>query len=247
MSGAQDSAEKVGDRQLMTLPEQIAERIFFAIEQGSYVPSERIREELVAEQYGVSRGTVREAMRILERDAVVSILPNRGAHVTQLSTQEVGDIFEIRRNLIGVMVRRLHQRKDTLPSLIERMSAEVLTLEELAVEPGAGEAYLAISDRLARMLAQGAGNARLADMLASLARQTRRYSKLGLATMARRRASANTWRKALQALQCGDVNSASHAIEELIDASRCEAIRQLQLAAVTSRELDQSHAVSSSS
>ena len=94
-------------RQLMTLPEQIAGRIFAAIERGEYAPGERIREETIAEQLAVSRGPVREALRILESDAVVRILPNRGAHVTQLSIKEVGDIFEIRRELVGPMVRGL--------------------------------------------------------------------------------------------------------------------------------------------
>ena len=98
-------------RQLMTLPEQIAERIFAAIANGEYAPGERIREETLAEQFEVSRGPVREALRILEKDSVVRILPNRGAHVTQLSIKEVGDIFEIRRDLVGAMVRRLDRAR----------------------------------------------------------------------------------------------------------------------------------------
>src|SRR5690554_866614 len=82
--------------QLLTLPDQIAEYIFKAIANGDYAPGERIREESLAEQFAVSRGPVREALRILENDSVVRILPNRGAHVTQLSIKEVSDIFEIR-------------------------------------------------------------------------------------------------------------------------------------------------------
>src|SRR4030095_3963046 len=111
VSGAKDEAARVrgkaGNRQLMTLPEQIAERIFTAIADGEYAPGDRIREEVLAEQFEVSRGPVREALRILEKDAVVRILPNRGAHVTQLSIQEVSDLFEIRRKLSGATVARL--------------------------------------------------------------------------------------------------------------------------------------------
>lgn len=55
----------------------------------------------------MSRGPVREALRILEKDSVVRILPNRGAHVTQLSVKEVSDIFEVRRTLFGAMIGRL--------------------------------------------------------------------------------------------------------------------------------------------
>ena len=56
---------RAASRQLQTLPEQIAERIFGAIAAGEYAPGERIREETLAEQFEVSRGPVREALRIL--------------------------------------------------------------------------------------------------------------------------------------------------------------------------------------
>ena len=50
---------------------------------------------------------MREALRILEKDSVVRILANRGAHVTQLSVKEVSDIFEIRSKLFAAMIGRL--------------------------------------------------------------------------------------------------------------------------------------------
>ncbi|MFM0176248.1 GntR family transcriptional regulator [Paraburkholderia sediminicola] len=222
-------------RQLMTLPEQIAEHIFAAIEHGEYAPGERIREEALAEQFEVSRGPVREALRILEKDSVVDIVPNRGAHVTQLAIKEVRDIFEIRRDLIGAMVRRLDRRNT---SFIASIAAGVRELETLVKEPGAGDAYLAVSDRLACLLAEGAGNERLAAILGSLARQTRRYSRLGLATAARRQQSALTWRMFLKTLTAGEVGSAVAALESLIDASMQEAVRQLQAAGNVARTKD---------
>jgi DNA-binding GntR family transcriptional regulator len=219
-------ARHVG-RQLMTLPEQIAERIFAAIASGEYAPGDRVREETLAEQFEVSRGPVREALRLLEKDLVVRILPNRGAHVTQLSIQEVDDIFEIRRDLVGAMVRRLACHNE---AFMARIDAEVAELESLAKEHGAGEAYLAASHRLGLLLADGSGNQRLAEILSSLARQARRYSKLGLATAARRKESARVWRAIAKSLKAGDVNGAATAIESLIDAARHEAVTQLRAA-----------------
>jgi DNA-binding GntR family transcriptional regulator len=217
-------------RPLRTLPEQIAERIFTAIASGEYAPGERIREEALAEQLVVSRGPIREALRILEKDSVVRILPNRGAYVTQLSSKEVSDIFEIRRDLIGAMVRRMSERND---ARLEGIDSEVRELEALAKEPGSAEAYLDVSYRLSRLLADGCGNERLAEVLGSLARQTRRYSRLGLATAARRKESARSWRAMLKALRAGDANGAATAVESLIDASRDEAVRQLRSSAST--------------
>ncbi|MDM0015790.1 GntR family transcriptional regulator [Variovorax sp. J22P168] len=217
-----------GGRPLMSLPEQIAERIFAAIARGEYAPGERIREEMLAEQFAVSRGPVREALRILERDSVVCILPNRGSHVTQLSIQEVSDIFEIRRDLLGAMVRRMVAVD---PLLIARIEAELGELEARANQPAAAEAHLEATVRIGRLLGETCGNERLAQILGSLARQTRRYSRLGLATAARRRESALTWRAMVRCLEAGDANGAASAIEGLIDASRREAVRQLQAVA----------------
>ncbi|MDM0019139.1 GntR family transcriptional regulator [Variovorax saccharolyticus] len=222
---------RAGVRQLQTLPEQIAERILTSIAQGEYAPGDRIREESVAECFEVSRGPVREALRILEKDSVVCILPNRGAHVTQLSIKEVGDIFEIRRDLVGAMVRRFGRRSD---DFLARIATEVGELERLARVDDAGHAFLAVSHRIAGLLAACSGNERLTQILASLARQTRRYAKLGLATAARRKESARTWRAVLEALEAGDADRAAAAIESLIDASRDEAIRQLQTQAIHS-------------
>ncbi|MDM0106925.1 GntR family transcriptional regulator [Variovorax sp. J22R24] len=213
-------------RQLMTLAEQIAERVFMSIASGEYAPGDRIREETIAEQLDVSRGPVREALRILEKDAVVRIQPNRGAHVTQLTIKEVGDLFEIRRDLIGAMVRRLAPRGGDFAAAID---AGVCELETAAQAGGSAEAYLGVSNRLGRLLADASGNERLAEILGSLARQTRRYSMLGLASAARRKESARTWRAMSKALEAGDASAAADAIEDLIDALRREAIRQLAL------------------
>jgi DNA-binding GntR family transcriptional regulator len=223
---------RAASRQLQTLPEQIAERIFGAIAAGDYAPGERIREETLAEQFEVSRGPVREALRILEKDSVVRILPNRGAHVTQLSIKEVGDIFDIRRNLIGAMVRRLHHCDAAFTT---QLDAEVRELEALAREPAAADAYLAVSSRISLLLADSSGNERLAEILSSLARQTRRYAKLGLATVARRKESARLWRAMLKALTAADLEGAAAALEQLIDTSRMEAVKQLQAAEASAR------------
>jgi len=213
-------------RQLMTLPEQIAERIFSAIASGEYAPGDRIREEALAEEFAVSRGPVREALRILESDSVVRILPNRGAHVTQLSIKEVGDIFEIRRKLSGAMVARLSPEEAM--ALATSMEADVKQLDALAQDPSAATAYYDTSFRLSRMLRESCSNERMAEILASLARQTLRYTQLGLATPARRKESARNWRAMQKAMKAGNVEVAAEAAEKLIEDSKREAVKQLE-------------------
>jgi len=213
-------------RQLQTLPEQIAERIFSAIAGGEYGPGERIREETLAEQFEVSRGPVREALRILEKDSVVRILPNRGAHVTQLSIKEVADIFEVRVKLSGLLVSRLDEEEAI--RLAAAIDADVRALDAAAQDPDGGQAYAQISFRLSGFLRDACSNERLAEILASLSRQTLRYTQLGLATPARRKESARNWRAMQKALKAGHIAVAAAAAEKLIEESKREAIKQLE-------------------
>ena len=88
-----------------SLPEQIAARLSERIVSGTYSPGQRIMEQNVAEEFEVSRGPVREALRLLEKDGLVMILPRRGAQVTNPSIEEVNEIFDIRAMLNGLRDR----------------------------------------------------------------------------------------------------------------------------------------------
>jgi DNA-binding GntR family transcriptional regulator len=217
-------SETAQPRSLRTLPEQIADQIYAAIVGGAYQPGERIREEVLAETFGVSRGPVREAIRILERDSVVRVIPNRGAHVTDLSAKELNDIFEIRKVLAGAMVRRIAKSHR---ALIERFEPKVQAMERLAAKGGDPLAYVAASVDLSLGLAQASGNERLAEIMRSLARQSWRYTQLVLSDPARRKESARNWRALFDALLQGRGEAAGRAMEKLVDDARLEAIRLL--------------------
>ena len=89
----------------LSLAEQIAEHVGNSIIKGTYDAGARIPEQDVANQFNVSRGPVREALRILERDGLVQIHPRRGAQVAQLNVAEVKDLFEVRIPLMGLAAK----------------------------------------------------------------------------------------------------------------------------------------------
>lgn len=72
-----------------SLSEQIADYLAERIIRGELEPGERIQEQKVTQALNVSRGSVREALLILERRHLVAILPRRGAHVTRLDERSV--------------------------------------------------------------------------------------------------------------------------------------------------------------
>lgn len=80
-------------------PELIANALRQAIMHGIFEEGQSLRQDEIASKFGVSRIPVREALRQLEAEGLVTFHPNRGATVTTLSPTEVQEIFEIRAAL----------------------------------------------------------------------------------------------------------------------------------------------------
>ena len=72
---------------------------------GVYQDGEELREVTLGEKLGVSRTPVREALRQLELEGLVTIIPNKGAYVTSISRKDVEDIYKIRSLLEGLCAR----------------------------------------------------------------------------------------------------------------------------------------------
>lgn len=209
----------------LTVPEQIAARVGERILDGRLQPGERIAEQELADEFQVSRGPVREAIRILEREGLVTLLARRGAIVTELTAQELTELLDIRAGLFEVAVRRLMDMLN--PDLVSLMRSGTQRLKELAQDPHAHEQYAETTYRLLIMVARLTGNRRLQRMLTSISLQTLRYSKLGLASQERRQRSSQLWQQAVQALEGGDVEAVVRLTRQRLDESAQEAVRLL--------------------
>jgi DNA-binding GntR family transcriptional regulator len=210
-----------------SLPEQIAARLSGRIVTGIYAPGQRIMEQAVAAEFAVSRGPVREALRLLEKDGLVTILPRRGAQVTNLSIAEVKEIFDIRAMLNGLRDRQIAEAPGRL-QLLPALEAEVAKLARYAREPGLGEEYVETVASIDRLLTRASDNARLKTILGSLMLQTLRYRQLGLSTPQRRKQSVQNWQKLIKAIRDGDGAEAESIARQRVIDSRDAAIRLLQ-------------------
>ncbi|MBA2880209.1 DNA-binding GntR family transcriptional regulator [Desulfosalsimonas propionicica] len=85
------------------LAEQIAAYLEDRIIRLEIKPGQRIREAAVAEELGVSRSPVREALRILENNLVVELIPRRGARVTVISETFICDLCDVLAELLGLV------------------------------------------------------------------------------------------------------------------------------------------------
>lgn len=214
-------------RLTQSLAEQIAAQLSERIVTGAYAPGQRIMEQAVAAEFAVSRGPVREALRLLEKDGLVTILPRRGAQVTNLSAAEVKEIFDIRAALNGLRDRQLAEDPER-SSMLPALEAEVAKLSRFTRQPQLGDEYIETVFRLNRLLTEASRNRRLRTILDSLALQTLRYSRLGLSTPQRRRQSVQHWQKFVKALRDGDGAEAERIARQRVLDSRDAAIRQLE-------------------
>ena len=90
-----------------SLSEQIAKHISEQIIRGELVEGERIQELRIAAELDVSRGSVREALLLLERTHLIEIYPRRGAIVSEMSAQQVRALFDTSSLLLGQIVQRI--------------------------------------------------------------------------------------------------------------------------------------------
>ena len=93
-----------------SLAEQIAHHLAERIIRGELKPGERIQEQKVTLALNVSRGSVREALLILERRHLIAILPRRGAHVTELTAHKVQSLCTLMSEMYILLGNAVAQR-----------------------------------------------------------------------------------------------------------------------------------------
>lgn len=206
-----------------TLPLQIADQIGAAIVEERFTPGERLKEVDLASAFGVSRATVREALRILESGKLVRILPQRGAQVTLLSRDELENLFEIRAALLGLAGRSAakHFQKGDRGALQQHLAA-------LAASRGSTRAYVRASAEMVRHIARLSKNDELAKMIAGFAQQIGRYTRLGLASDERRARSLASWRQLAQAIAANDQEAAEEINRNLALENREAALIEIE-------------------
>ncbi|MBS0338167.1 MAG: GntR family transcriptional regulator [Proteobacteria bacterium] len=206
-----------------TLPLQIAERIGTDIVEELFRPGERLKETELAAAFGVSRATVREALRILENRGLVRIQPQRGAQVTLPSSRELENLFEIRAVLLGLASRQaaLNQTADGKKRLQAALDALVAARRDQSGYVRASAAMVAVVAALSR-------NEQLAGMVESFAQRIGRYTRLGLTVQERRDQSIANWRKLVRAIIGGEADLAEATHRRLALQNRDAALEEIE-------------------
>lgn len=160
-----------------TVSAALLEEIRRRVLDGRYPAGAQLRQDSLAEEFGVSRIPVREALFQLEAEGFVRISPHKGATVAALSAEEVGEAFELR----ALLEPRLLEH--SAPRLTEADFAaldRVLAEYSHALTEGETGRWGELNTQLHRLLYSRAGKPRTEAMVANLLQECDRYTRLQL-------------------------------------------------------------------
>ncbi len=201
----------------------VATELAEAIERGAYRPGDRLVEAEIAARFGVSRAPVREALRMLMQDDLVVRRPRRGTIVTDLSADEMSEMFEVRSALYAATVR-LFVRRCT-PDELGEYAALLERMRALAADPAVSAVrFVDASQAASVFLVARCGNARLQTAFRKMTRQSYRvYAELALGTVAQRQLLVGLVAEMLAAASDGDAERASMLAWRLSEANHAAA------------------------
>jgi DNA-binding GntR family transcriptional regulator len=184
-------------------PQALAAAIRDRVIRGFYPPGHRLTEDDLAEQYGVSRIPVREALRLLEGEGFVRVKPYSGTFVAELTAQDAADLLEIRGVLEPLAASRAAETRtddhlDALRQILADGNA-ALALEDL-------EQLAELNTRFHAVLTEASGNTSLNQIIGTL-----RHKITWVYSVELPRRAADSWaehRLIINALERSDADSA---------------------------------------
>lgn len=164
MADPVDAPKKIGQAH-NALFSVVYEEIKKGIVTGRFKAGDRLYEERLAEEFGVSRNPIREAFRLLSSEGLVEVVNRRGVYVRFLDQRQSREIVEIRAVLEGHNARLAARRGD--PDLLAQ-AQKVLDQGEGALAGGQPDALPALNEQFHHMLARAGDNELLQELLALL-------------------------------------------------------------------------------
>lgn len=185
-----------------------------AILRGELKPGERLMEIQLANKLGVSRTPIREAIRKLELEGLVLMIPRKGAEVAQITEKSLRDVLEVRRALenLAVQLACIRMSPQTLADLkaAARAFEEILGGEDVTA---VAEADVAFHD----VIYMATDNQRLISLLNNLREQMYRYRVEYLKKKECHKQLLWEHQEIIRAIEAGEIDVATKITEQHID------------------------------
>ena len=195
---------------------RVFKRLREDILKGRYKQQDELREATIGKELGVSRTPVREALRQLELEGLVTIVPNKGAYVTGISQKDIWDIYQMRKYLEGMCARWAaeHITEDQLEEL-----EETILLSEFQMKKENGynkEQVTGLDGRFHTILYEASGSRMLCHVLTDFHRYVQMARKSSINVKARAEKSIEEHKAILQAIRDRNPDLAEQLAKEHI-------------------------------
>jgi DNA-binding GntR family transcriptional regulator len=204
------------------LYQQVAERLRNRIFAHELAPGAWVDEQTLAEQFGISRTPLREALKVLAAEGLVQLKPRRGCYVTEVSEQDLDEIFPVMAMLEGRCAQEATLKASAAD--LQRLSDLHAKLEEYA-EANDADRFFEANQRFHSALQALAGN----RWLGQLIDETRKFIKLtrrdSLNLEGRLRQSLIEHRGILAAVQCRNAEDAGRLMHDHLLSGRAALAR----------------------
>ena len=201
-----------------TIQQQAAEKLRNAIIEGVFKPGERLVELELCEMLGVSRPSIREALRNLEAERLVDIIPNRGPQIPVLTWEHASEIYQVRALLEGEAAS-IAARKAT-PADLKMMRASLAAFGK-AVRARDMKGEVASTADFYSHILRLCGNRIIEETLAGLLARINFLRERSMSLPGRPKVSLQEMKAILEAIEAGNGNAArSAAIKHVENAHR---------------------------
>jgi DNA-binding GntR family transcriptional regulator len=237
MQGATADARPLRPRPLASagLQERVLDELRQGIIRGEYASGMALSEVALAQAFGISRTPVREAIKQLQVEGLVKVVPRVGTFVAEASRRDVVELFQLKEVLEGLAARLLAMRGRVaeVDRLVQNERAS-----EAAVARGDTERYADLVHEFHDLIVQGADNTNLASHYGRLMNQLA-YHRLVLTSLSRPGRSDRSLaehRAILERILDKDIHGAEAAMRDHVRSSHRELMAGL--AALSDQPLD---------
>ena len=202
----------------------VYEYLYNAIQTGEIKPGQTLTERGLAEKIGVSRTPVREAIRKLEEQGIVTHEPHKGVKVITLSLDKVLQLYEVRELLEGLAARKLSERQT--PEVIGELSGLIAEAEKQAMANNVHE-LARINSEFHLTLARLSGNVYLEAIMNMLQTQIGLMMSASLSTSGRPLQNISEHKMLIDAIRSGDGEFAESTAKHHVRNAREHAMQKL--------------------
>jgi len=199
------SAQALAKIMFKTKQDYAYEQLYNAILNGRFKPGEHLVLEDLAAEMGTSRTPLREAIRRLQTEGLVVFTPHRGAVITELSVEELIELYHIRAVLDGLATRLAAENlSDSDLHRLEEMASNA----ERDLDPQNPVGFEAFNQDFHEIIYRGAKAPKLYEMISNLYAQARRHRHLSLLSPGRISEILVEHRNIVNALKARDAGAA---------------------------------------